>query len=328
MTRMGISRGPRTDPPTTVPTSVEEPPQHGRLERIRRVLNTRAMDRAWRADTQPTGDHAYIGPFIGEFGHELMSAGACRLMAQSYMRVTVCTRPGREAIHTDYADKVVTHDIQCEGMVMTGYVGKPGAYVREGVLATYAPEDTDRIIPTQFMCCGNLRGKFIVYGQPLKQYAGATVFHARSRPHVSMRNWPLARWTELAARMQGEGLANQIVCIGTLDQAMHVPGTEDARVVPLARQMDILRSARMAVGPSSGPLHLASLCGCPHVAWCGGGAVERNETMSRYRSRWNPHGTAALAIPQASWQPHTGSVLRWVKQLLRMIAVSEAKAKT
>ena len=85
----------------------------------------------------------------------------------------------------------------------------------------------------------------------------------------------------------------------------------------LGQQMDLLASARLCVGPSSGPMHLASLCGCTHLVWCGGPKGEWKRTRAHYLKSWNPHGTAVRAYAHGSWQPKLEKVRDWTAAFLK-----------
>jgi len=195
----------------------------------------------------------------------------------------------------------------CEGMVCGA---TPSTHPGAEAVACWIPAGVERRRISEYR--PGQRAAFIRYGTPRAEWAGALVVHARDRGHVPMRNWPQGHWHKLARRIFREGLAPQIICIGTRDHALGVEGALDMRDAPLQRQMDVLASALLAIGPSSGPMHLASLCGCPHVVWCGGGAAERSTTVGRYRSGWNPHGTPVHAHPYASWQPEFKTVWEWL----------------
>ncbi len=70
----------------------------------------------------------------------------------------------------------------------------------------------------------------------------------------------------------------------------------DLRGTPLEMQCAALSAARCAVGPSSGTMHLASLCQCPHVTWS---AIRSEIVRIRYEIHWNPFCTSVryLATP-------------------------------
>jgi len=256
----------------------------------------------------------FVGPWIGEFGHELMFVGAARAQAVGGRRVIACSRPGSAALYADFAAEFVPHAIECEGMC-AGATAATAPPAR--LLERYVPPRAERFGGCEYRV--GMAATWHKYGRRRNEYADAVVIHARSRPHVPMRNWSQRNWNTLARRMVREGVAKRIICVGLRRHALTVEGALDMRDAPLAKQMDVLASARWAVGPSSGPLHLASHCGCPHLAWCGGGPAERNCTHRRYLSEWNPLDTPVHAHRYASWQPTVETVWGWVTDFDRFL---------
>ena len=149
------------------------------------------------------------------------------------------------------------------------------------------------------------------------------IVHARNRvKHVPTRNWSQTQWNRLARLMVKEGIAQRIVCIGLPDTARMVEGALDMRDAPLSGQMDILAAAQLAIGPSSGPMHLAQHCGCPVVVWCGGGKEERRRTAMRYRKGWNPFNVPARAYEYASWNPSPETLWEWVVEFFASLTAA------
>ena len=89
----------------------------------------------------------------------------------------------------------------------------------------------------------------------------------------------------------------RIACIGTKGESGWIEGTADLRGLSLEVLFDIMRSADFAFGPSSGPMHLASLCGLPHVVW----SIPDNK--KRYEVNWNPLSTKVLFDSKFNWHP-------------------------
>jgi len=262
-------------------------------------------------------DTVFMGPWIGEFGHEVMFAGMARATAQAYRSVMVCSRPGSAALYADFATKFVPHDIICEGMC-AGSTAATRVSPKE--MARWVPSAADHFPGLEYR--SRRPARWHRYGRIRKGCEGAVVIHARQRPHVNMRNWSQRNWNKLARLIFKEGIAKRIICIGTREHALMVEGAVDARHHPLAVQMDILASAKLAVGPSSGPMHLASYCGCPHLVWCGGGPQERRCTRARYLREWNllVPKTPVHAHEYASWQPTLETVWAWLQAFVGELA--------
>ncbi len=250
----------------------------------------------------------FAGPYYGEFGHEVLGTGLLRAFAPDYGKIIVCTRPAREALYADIATEFRPHDIQCIGQgnhATAETEPKPEkvlSYVEQGCDRFTMPDcghpDTEAQILTM--------GWYHKLGKKQAKWDGVIAFHARNRSHQTERNWPMEYWKRLAWWVVKYGIAKRVVCVGTREQARRIGSCEDMRGSPLATQMDIAASAVCAVGPSSGWMHLASLCGCPHLTWVGSEAA--GYVMRRYLSRWNPLKTRVSVLPRGTWQPEFDTV--------------------
>ena len=90
----------------------------------------------------------------------------------------------------------------------------------------------------------------------------------------------------------------------------HIKGTKDLRGLPLDLLCDYMASAHLIIGPSSGPIHLASLCGLKHLTW----GLEHN--LYRYKSDWNPHEIEMEYIISNNWDPKVETVKQIMGNLL------------
>jgi hypothetical protein len=106
---------------------------------------------------------------------------------------------------------------------------------------------------------------------------------------VPGKDYPIERCAEVVELLHGAGLT--VACYGGRDNYWF-EGTIDLRGMPLAAQCAALSAAKCAVGPSSAPLHLASLSQCPHVTW----SRISDEIAIRYETHWNPFQTPACFI--------------------------------
>jgi len=90
------------------------------------------------------------------------------------------------------------------------------------------------------------------------------------------KNWSSSKWAELASRLKERGIHTSVF-----------PCHSEAAI-------ETLSACDLAVGQSTGGLHLAALCGCPrlvwsleHYLWSPWDATNRQ----RYETLWNPLGT-------------------------------------
>ena len=260
----------------------------------------------------------FVGPWYGEFGHEIMFVAMARAEAKKYSRTIACSYPSSAALYADFADEFVPHRFRCCGVVATATAEtQPSA----SELACLVPPGCTRWPGVEHR--GDRATVCHRYGKRRPEYEGVVVVHARNRPHVAARNWPARLWHKLAREMYRERICTQIICVGLREHAFAVEGALDLRSAPLEQQMDAMASARFAVGPSSGPMHLAQHCGCPVVVWCGGGSVERARTQARYVKNWNPFGAPGRIFQYAGWQPTYERVRDEVLALIAFLEKSE-----
>jgi len=126
----------------------------------------------------------------------------------------------------------------------------------------------------------------------------------RWRTLATERNQTWSWWNELRERLQAMG------------------ATVEVLAPPLDRAIGLLSRARLAIGASTGGLHLASLCECPHYVW-GSSASQRwtrwgMSNMERYEVLWNPLGTPCI-YDECGWQPDVRYVASCAQLALKTI---------
>jgi hypothetical protein len=242
----------------------------------------------------------FAGPWLGEFGWELMQWQAVvRAASRRYDRTIVCSFPGRAALYADFAAEFVAHPfIVVPDMARACRGTRPS----DGTIDALVPRtSTARLSPGERY--RNLTPEFIRYGTPQSEYRGCLVFHARMRRDWGTgRNWPVELWERLGERLASRGDAPPTASIGALTASTHVPHSLDLRGINLCALMDVIASAALVVGPSSGPMHLASLCGTAHLVWVG-----EHRLVSRYRKDWNPLQTPCRVL-DCGWRPDVSLV--------------------
>ena len=132
--------------------------------------------------------------------------------------------------------------------------------------------------------------KQISYGEEKEELKYDFVIHARNSIKTlrrkdyridNLRNWEEEKWQQLVDKFKGY----KIACIGSELNSFHLNGTEDLRGTKLSTVADLLKSSKLIVGPSSGPMHFASLCLCPQAVW------DNVNSRGRYVTSWNPFKT-------------------------------------
>ena len=253
------------------------------------------------------------GPWVGEFGYELFRwQGHLRALAPKYDRVIVASRPGHELLYKDFADfvPVDTDPNPCEGpfndvnLDPTPYIEKVFGHIPyyHSIHPCVKFSDSQ---PT----------KYIPFGQGSDSMPYDIVFHARGitiedqaamvKDHTKMklnRNWPEESWNELVTEFHNHGFT--MACIGDPRSAWKLPHCTDMRGIPLHDLADLLGNSDWIIGPSSGPMHFASLCKCKQLVW------GTPHLHARYEQLWNPFGTyVRLMECDEQWNPSVGDVI-------------------
>lgn len=131
------------------------------------------------------------------------------------------------------------------------------------------------------MSCDPAYQRFVRYSRPSQEAPDEpwVVLVQRTRSYQAGRNWPAERWDELQRLLRDRGI-HTTVYPAEADAAMAMVGACD-----------------LAVGQSTGGLHLAALCGCPTLVW----SVQRYllwpweiTNRQRYETWWNPLGSPVI----------------------------------
>jgi len=249
------------------------------------------------------------GPWVGEFGWELFAWQAyVRALSRHFEETIIICRTNSTALYKDFASRIIVYNpiagkadsFFMHGLdLMTAFkqaIKKSDVILNKNTTLflprrigwppqTHYSESIDfgkyKIKP-EYIKFGKTQGKKYNY-----------VFHIRNRELRPEDNWSFNNWKKLLKLLGGD----KVACVGTRDEALSIDGTTDLRGAPLSQVLNALRRASCCFGPSSGPMHLASLCGCPHLVW------SKAENHTRYTENWNPLKTPVLFDSKYSWQP-------------------------
>jgi len=243
-----------------------------------------------------------FGPWIGEFGWELFAWQAyCRSISSAYQHVIVISRPGNSYLYADFCDLYIPYEPDPSGIVdshmnsaVTDFNGQEflSATVSREILGSY---NWDWIPPTKIghPPYDHWRAPVLIpgFGEIIPEYKlyrgnslGATadiLLHARNRKIREIDNWKSEKWEYVVSEL---GQCFSIACIGHKSSSLLIDGADDYRGVDLEVVTGLMRLAKCIVGPSSGPLHLATLSGCPQVWW----TSNPRQNFARYKNTWNP----------------------------------------
>ena len=253
-----------------------------------------------------------IGPWVGEFGWELFAwQGYMRAFSRKFDYTVAVSRENSRALYADFANEFIPCDPG---------PGVPDSFFIPGVdpkacfmkLVQAGKVDKNLLKPATTLFLPRRIGfppsthyeQGVVFGKHLvkpeytllgeqgdRQYD--YIFHLRSRELRKEDNWSLDNWRQLLELLDSD----KVACIGTPHEAEAIPGTTDLRGIELQELLNTMRNAKCAFGPSSGPMHLASLCALPHVVW----SIPQNKV--RYEENWNPLKTPVLFDSQHNWHP-------------------------
>ena len=261
------------------------------------------------------------GPWVGEFGWELFAwQGYVRALSRNFDKTIVISRNNSKALYADFcsefiafeppnnlADSYFMYDFDInEALIKT----VRGNKIPLDKFTTIFPPRRIGFPPqthySEQISFGTytIKPEYVQFGKKTEDKYDY-VFHARDRDLRKEDNWSIKNWNTLVELL---GPA-RIACVGTHRESALIDGTDDLRGIELSEVFDVLRNAKCVFGPSSGPMHLSSLCGAPHVVW------SRKENYKRYMENWNPLGTKVLFDSKYSWHPSPehvyGRFLNW-----------------
>jgi hypothetical protein len=217
------------------------------------------------------------GPYVGEFGHELMDWQAwVRAQVPRYAQVHVITYPGRDYLYPGC--QVHYHEVALE---TAGY--KHGRFC-PAQLEAMAHKKAAELglknydLMTALHVCTTYHQKFLLPAKferlgspPAAAEMRDVAFHFRQvkkdGPDQS-RNYPIEFCDRVVEFCRAQGIS--FFCIGHPRYSYCPAGVEDRRTEDLAASVAAIRGARLLAGELSGPMHLAQLAGTPILIWAPG----------------------------------------------------------
>ena len=242
-----------------------------------------------------------FGPWVGEFGWELFSWQAyCRSISRNFDVSIAISRPGNNFLYDDFCDLFIPYEPHESGIVDSHTNSAMTDFNVIEFLRSTVPDETLQLCewnwlkpqkighppydhwrsPVNVHGFGDIIPEYKLYRNMLEENIDI-VIHARNRKIRETDNWNVSRWNDLVSMFPNK---TKIACIGSDEESIHLNGTLDARGVSLDKTIGILSGAKCILGPSSGPMHLASLTGCPQVVW----TSNPSQNFSRYKYCWNP----------------------------------------
>ncbi len=262
----------------------------------------------------------FIGPWIGEFGVELLRwQSIARTVAQSrvWSEVIVATHPDRFFLYEDFADKFVAYKPKTIHTVGFGCIGHRDKNIHEDFINTECGDvwlnpqveaETEKLYYPISACSPTYRNFSENVECNTKYYDLLIHARATNKSGHSFKNWSIANYNALIEALPPIW---KIASIGAVDGAHKIKGTDDLRGVSLRNLASCFKGSGMVVGTSSGTIHYATHCGLPVVTWIG------RDDRYNYYPVWNPFSAPICCL--ADWQPRPEVVAHKVLEMRKLI---------
>ncbi len=264
------------------------------------------------------------GPWLGDFGFEICAwVPYVRKLAQVYEKTVVVCEPGHEYLYRDFCDEFWNHS-------KDGWKDRWSIIGKEPKMPSYIKDkypDARILIPNEKRIWrGWVKGKFHKYGQennPANESYDILIHARYLQPNPwydkkvvkGSRNWPYCKWLAFVEHFKKMGIAY----IGSANGSRYISFGADLRGLSLDRLCNIMANSKVIVGESSGPLHLASHCGCPQVVITHNHkekSLYGKTNKDRYSSLWNPFRTACKVIDSFEWNPPVDKIIKATENYL------------
>ena len=261
-----------------------------------------------------------VGPYVGEFGHEIMGFQSfVRWFRRKYREVHVITYPGREPLYRGCVVHSHSFDLRTAGY---GYGRMADSEIRQ-----YARDfaRSRQIASYDLFNTAHLHTRWhrrLLFGQeheiigPRQAVPPShkIVFHFRSIDKVGAdqtRNFrpDLAQAVCDLCRERGW----QIACIGHPRYSLCPSGCEDCRTEDLEQTVAVISAGRLAAGELSGPLHLAAYGGRPILIWAPGA-----ERIAFARKR-NPFNVRIFVVRDDTTNPSPDEIVRKLQEAFTVL---------
>lgn len=251
--------------------------------------------------------------YQGEFGWELMCwQGFLRRAAKGYDEVIISAPEGHEVLYADFATTYIPHTItgvkDCHRCAISS--GKDQLNIIKKMFKRYGG---DEIVPPGFI---PLKSQdFIPFGKTKGEKFDVVVHARHPIGKYPKHSWDPDKWDILLRMLLQHGLS--VAAVGT---ESYLPfEAVDRRYIPLPTLMSLFRSCRLVTGPSSGPMHLASLCQAKHLVWTDDKVygMIKGTNRTRYTTLWNPLQTPCMVLDSHGWDPEPEVVFSAILEALK-----------
>ena len=268
----------------------------------------------------------FCGPWFGEFGWEIVWQGFCRKMVakHDFDKVVVCSFKTSESLYSDFADEFIEHDLYGKSHLFymdaeNEELKAPSCYnyLIQKIHKKYRMKNYKKDIFFFHPKISNFLTKYYVIDMhgdhkkhglyPListEKPIYDIIIHARKRKYVKYRNWEQKNWDNFIEKISDKNL--KIACVGT--EAYALKNTIDLTNQSLDITRQAIRSSKVMIGPSSGPMILGLLENIPVLTW-GPSKEEIPHVHLRYTNTWNFHKSPVRYIENDDFNPSVEKVL-------------------
>lgn len=241
---------------------------------------------------------------------------AMRHKSREYDETVIVCPPSHRYLYEDFANRFEDWDQKIKGIGYFGYSPKKPVKLPRRFKILYPKAEV--FIPNERICTRWER-EYFKYGEYDEKLHSDIMIHARSQIKFGRknRNWPVEKYERLIKKLRNDRELS-ICSIGSLDGSHFVPGTLDLRGVDLEELCNRMASSTVVVSVSSGPAHMASLCGCSHVIWTDNRyqkAIKGNNRY-RYQTAWSPFWPKVEVIDSEGWDPKVRTVYEKVRMFV------------
>jgi hypothetical protein len=255
-----------------------------------------------------------VGPYVGEFGHEIMDFQSyVRWFKRRYREVHVITFPGREPLYRGCVVHRHQHDLSTAGylygrMSHAEIRAEAQEFARAHQMADYDLFSTNHLCtPWHRRLLFRQEHEVLAPLKPARPNQ-RVVFHFRSIQKVGpdqTRNFRPDLAEEVCRLCRLSGL--EVACIGHPQYALSPSGSTDCRTEDLEATVAEIAACRLVVGELSGPLHLAAYAGKPIVIWAPG----QDRIGNAFRR--NPFNVKVFVVRDDTTNPSPQEILATVQ---------------
>lgn len=260
------------------------------------------------------------GPWAGEFGYQLMMwVPRMRLLSRQFDRMDIVIPSGYEPLYEDVDARLITHDVDLGEQSWMANCGdarfssgdwrqlvedeEPLDELQQKLNELLADDSSFLLEPSHDVW--EIPRLWKSYRRDVDVRPKRVLLHCR---HAGKgRDWSSLKWDRLADHLLDSGFS--VGAIGTKDDYLP-PDVVDRRGLSLDDTMLVISSAALVVGGSSGVMHLASLCGAPHLVWGEAESPVHEEGTCLeevYAKNWNPFGTVHEFV-DTGWDPEVEEI--------------------